>query len=467
MPRNLSGTYTLPSGNPVTAGTTITTTWANNTLNDIATALTQSVSSDGQTTWTGDMVAGNNKITGLANGSAADDSATIGQVQGNTFAMLGAVSGADTITATASPPITAYATGQTFRFVSAGANTGAVTLNINALGAKSVTKAGATALDANNIPSGAVVEVVYDGTRFQLLGVGDVTAQILRDQLFTAYTTAGSSGAYTLTTTYGALVTGERFRAKFHTAGPSTGISTLNRDALGAKSLKRYDPLGAKVDATITSGLLTDIEYDGTDFVVLAPLDLPHAKQRFTSDGTFTVPLGVTTVYVSGAGAGGGGAGVNAGTRGGGGGGGGQCVIAESISVTPGAAIAVGIGTGGSGGGAGINGNSGSKATTFGGLLSLAAGSGGNYSTGAGGSSGGSGGSAGGWGGGQSGVDTLTGGIGGGTCFGMGGAGGNAYSQIGQVGSGYGSGGGGGGQLLAGTQGAGGDGRPGFLLVEW
>ena len=171
MPRNLSGTYTLPSGNPVTAGTTITTTWANNTLNDIATALTQSVSSDGQTTWTGDMVAGNNKITGLADGSAADDSATIGQVQGNTFAMLGAVSGADTITATASPPITAYATGQTFRFVSAGANTGAVTLNINALGAKAVTKTGTTALAAGDIPSGAVVEVVYDGTQFQMLGL--------------------------------------------------------------------------------------------------------------------------------------------------------------------------------------------------------------------------------------------------------------------------------------------------------
>ena len=155
MPRNLSGTYTLPSGNPVTAGTTITTTWANNTLNDIATALTQSVSSDGQTTWTGDMVAGNNKITGLADGSAADDSATIGQVQGNTFAMLGAVSGADTITATASPPITAYATGQTFRFVSAGANTGAVTLALNGLTAKAVTKTGTTALAAGDIPSGA------------------------------------------------------------------------------------------------------------------------------------------------------------------------------------------------------------------------------------------------------------------------------------------------------------------------
>ena len=35
-----NGTYSLASGNPVVTGTTISSTWANNTLNDIATALT-------------------------------------------------------------------------------------------------------------------------------------------------------------------------------------------------------------------------------------------------------------------------------------------------------------------------------------------------------------------------------------------------------------------------------------------
>lgn len=453
MPRNLSGTYTLPSGNPVTAGTTITTTWANNTLNDIASALTQSVSKDGQTTWTGDMVAGNNKISGLANGSAADDSATIGQVQGNTFAMLGAVSGADTITATASPPITAYATGQTFRFVSAGANTGAVTLNINALGAKAVTKTGATALDAGNIPSGAVVEVVYDGTRFQLLGVGDVTTQILRDQLFTAYTTAGSSGAYTLTTTYGALVTGERFRAKFHTAGPATGVNTLNRDGLGAKSLKRYGTTGAKIGANITAGLLTDIEYDGTDYVVLTPLDLPHGKTRYTSNGTWTAPAGVTTIWLSGTGGGGGG-GTPGGAAGAGGGGGAECDVAVELTVVPGTAYAVTIGSGGAAANAGT-------ATSFGALRTLAGGAAGNDG-GTGGAAGGAGGSAGGNGAGQSGVDNYRGGEGGGTIWGAGGHGGEFPTTTGTVGSGYGSGGGGGA-----ISSAGGAGRAGFLLIEW
>jgi len=462
MPRNLSGTYSLPSGNPVTAGTTITTTWANNTLNDIALALTNSVAKDGQTTWTGDMVAGNNKITGLADGSAADDSATIGQVQGNTFAMLGAVSGADTITATASPPITAYATGQTFRFVSAGANTGAVTLNINTIGNKAVTKTGTTALAAGDIPSGAVVEVVYDGTRFQLLGVGDVTAQILRDQLFTAYTTAGSSGAYTLTTTYGALVTGERFRAKFHTAGPASGTNTLDRDTLGAKALKRYDTSGAKVDANITANLLTDIEYDGTDYVVLAPLDLPHGKTRYTSNGTWTAPAGVTTAWLTGCGPGGGGAGGNSATVGGGGGGGGQSVIAEAVTVVPGTSYTVTIGTGGAGSvSAAANGSAGSGPTVFGStLLSLAAGAGGTVS-GAGGAAGGAGGSAQGGATGVSGSDNPVGGTGGSSMFGAGGAGGTSVTSP-RTGSGYGSGGGGGAQSALGAAGS-----NGFLLVEW
>lgn len=48
MPRSGSGTYSLPSGNPVVTGTTIESAWANNTLSDIATAMTDSLSRSGQ-----------------------------------------------------------------------------------------------------------------------------------------------------------------------------------------------------------------------------------------------------------------------------------------------------------------------------------------------------------------------------------------------------------------------------------
>lgn len=43
MPRNSSGIYTLPAGNPVTAGTTIDATWANSTLSDLANEITNSL----------------------------------------------------------------------------------------------------------------------------------------------------------------------------------------------------------------------------------------------------------------------------------------------------------------------------------------------------------------------------------------------------------------------------------------
>ena len=48
MSRDASGTYTLAAGNPVATGTTIESSWANSTLDDIADALTDSLSRTGQ-----------------------------------------------------------------------------------------------------------------------------------------------------------------------------------------------------------------------------------------------------------------------------------------------------------------------------------------------------------------------------------------------------------------------------------
>lgn len=46
--RNSSGTYSLPSGNPVVTGTTISSTWANTTLGDLGTELTNSLDRNGR-----------------------------------------------------------------------------------------------------------------------------------------------------------------------------------------------------------------------------------------------------------------------------------------------------------------------------------------------------------------------------------------------------------------------------------
>ena len=48
MARNSSGTYSLPAGNPVVTGTVISSAWANTTLSDLATEITNSLDRSGR-----------------------------------------------------------------------------------------------------------------------------------------------------------------------------------------------------------------------------------------------------------------------------------------------------------------------------------------------------------------------------------------------------------------------------------
>ena len=105
----------------------------------MATALSNSIAKDGQTTITANIPFNSKKITGLANGSARTDSIALGQVQDNSYGTLGTLGGsADTYTASPSPTITAYATGMEFNLKVNADNTGASTLNVSAVGAKNI-----------------------------------------------------------------------------------------------------------------------------------------------------------------------------------------------------------------------------------------------------------------------------------------------------------------------------------------
>jgi len=79
MPRNGTGVYNLPAGNPVSAGTVIDPNWANTTLTDIGTALTGSIARDGQAVPTANIPMGSFKFTGLGAGSVPGDSIAYGQ----------------------------------------------------------------------------------------------------------------------------------------------------------------------------------------------------------------------------------------------------------------------------------------------------------------------------------------------------------------------------------------------------
>jgi hypothetical protein len=173
MSFNGSGTFLINStGQPVVANTVISATVFNALTADLASGLTNCITKDGQSTPTANIPMGNNKVTGLAIGTLVNDAATLGQVQ-STAAKLISISGTDTITGTMSPTLTAYAAGQLFYFVAGGANTGAVTLNVDGLGSRAVTRDGSTALAAGDINSGEMVVVIYDGTRFQMINAAN------------------------------------------------------------------------------------------------------------------------------------------------------------------------------------------------------------------------------------------------------------------------------------------------------
>ena len=81
MPYNGFGTFTLPAGNPVVTGTTISSTINNNTNNDLANGLTNAITRNGQSPPTTNLPMGNFKLTGLTAGTTAGDSARYDELE--------------------------------------------------------------------------------------------------------------------------------------------------------------------------------------------------------------------------------------------------------------------------------------------------------------------------------------------------------------------------------------------------
>ncbi len=149
---------------------------------------------DGQATATGDWNLGGYKITNYGTAAARTSIPSLGQTQDNGATYGGTAGGsANVITFNLTPAITAYAAGQMFSFIAAAANTSSATVNINGVGAKALTRNDATALLANDIKTGQLVTMVYDGTQFQLLD------KVVQGGALIAIQYLISSGTYTPT----------------------------------------------------------------------------------------------------------------------------------------------------------------------------------------------------------------------------------------------------------------------------
>jgi hypothetical protein len=254
MSYNGSGTFVInTAGQPVVANTVISATVFNALTADLATGLSTAITKDGQTTITANIPFGSNKITGLGAGTAATDAANLSQVQ-STAAKLVTVTGTDTLTGTMSPALGAYAAGQLFYFIAGAANTGAMTINIDGLGAKSITRDGSTALIANDVLSGEIVVICYDGTRFQMINAANSFGNTTINGTLTVTGNAGFQANVSITS---ALSVGGVFAVTG--ASTLTGTATLTANpVLSAGTANGVLYLNGSKVATSGSALVFD-----------------------------------------------------------------------------------------------------------------------------------------------------------------------------------------------------------------
>lgn len=169
MPRDGNGNYQLPAGQPVVTNTPISSTVHNAFAQDVATAMTNSLSKDGQTTPTSDLPMGGNKHTSVANAAARNQYGAVGQIQDGSFVAVGTITGNDSLSGSLTPAITGYQIGMTVVLVPAGTNTGAATLALNGQAAKAILKEGGVPVVAGDLVSTAPVSLIYIGTAGWLL----------------------------------------------------------------------------------------------------------------------------------------------------------------------------------------------------------------------------------------------------------------------------------------------------------
>ena len=237
MSLNGSGVFNVNSaGQPVVAGTLITAAAFNAYTADVAAALSTALYSDGQRVNAANQNMGGYKLTGLAAGSSAGDSVRYEQaamrdaVQTQDYTKFTAGGLVDAMTGTLAPAIVAYVAGLRVSCIPNLANTiDAPTINLNALGAKTVKKRGtggtAVPLAPGDYNASGAFDFEYDGTDFILLNpmFNATEAYILvRDEKASGTTSGGFTAG------------GWRTRTLNTEVVDTLGISTLAGNAVNA-----------------------------------------------------------------------------------------------------------------------------------------------------------------------------------------------------------------------------------------
>lgn len=195
-------------------------------------------------------------------------------VQQNKWAAANA-SGTNTLTAALSPAPAALAdlTNSAIRIKIAATNTGAATLNLNGLGAAPIVTPDGVALPAGSLLAGAVVMLVYDGSKFQLVAGGNAVRGLGGIQIFNSpgsftvpdgvfkvqvevWGGGGGGGAGSGTSQSGGGGGGGGYATKLINTTPGT-VFTVTVGAAGTAGVIGAGAAGAGGTTTVTDGSTT------------------------------------------------------------------------------------------------------------------------------------------------------------------------------------------------------------------
>lgn len=159
--------------------------------------------------------------------------------------------------------------GMTLRVKAAAANTGPTTIAVNGMVPKAVRRAGGADLQAADLKPGMIVELVFDGSAFQMVnysgvGSGGTTNNYYTTSIPYAPDTGGANamvGNYTPAIT--ALAAGNAIEIK--AAAANTGPTTIAVNALAPIEVRRPDGQ-ALSEGDIVAGMVCLLIYDGTRF---------------------------------------------------------------------------------------------------------------------------------------------------------------------------------------------------------
>jgi hypothetical protein len=324
MPRNGSGTYTLPAGNPVVAGTTIEATWANTTLNDVATEMTGSLSRAGSGGMTGPLRldAGSAAVpalawstettTGLYRAGANDvrlavATSDVMRWQAAGVSVTGTLGVSAAVTLSTTLAVTGAATlSSTLAVTGTTTLTGAATLTANPT-LSAGTANGVLYLDGSKVATSGSA-LTFDGTYFTANGLRlagtDVTNTIYQATGALGITTGTAAGITFATNLTTRMTLDGSGNLGIGTASPGQRLAVRSADNSGTTNIARFESNNAAQAVQIR---FASVLGDGGDFTTGTSTNhnaifSTNATERMRLDASGNLGIGTSTFGTSAAG---------------------------------------------------------------------------------------------------------------------------------------------------------------------